>query len=858
MITLIISRSYVVTHWLRSYMSNRYKILEQIGKGGLGAVYKALDTQLQREVAIKRVLSPGQATEAEVQDAAEKLIAEAQTLSSLNHPNIITVFDVGQDEEGGFVVMELLKGETLDETVERGVLTQDDFTEVVYQTMEALIAAAANNVIHRDIKPTNIMVIWQASGKFQTKILDFGLAKFSKSPSVQTMDQDESVMGSIYFMAPEQFERGQLDSRTDLYQMGCVYYNALTAQYPFNGETAPQVMNAHLQHKVFPLDQVRPDLSPSICQWVMWLINRDIEHRPKDAREALKRWPRNPEPPGAIPVEALPVEEVSSVKTGSVRIVTSANQAAAPPSLIVGATTANLGARTGRLNTTGSHTGAIGRTNVKRTPTPTPAANPKLKWIALACSATLLLVSAGLIAMSKAKGKANKDRIIELSSAEVPSGESKDVEIAVDFLEDGKTSASLRSDAFKVIQTLEGNGISEKIFEEMKATENSRVRVQLAKALSERDYTPAVPVIISAFKSAAKDNQRLQYLSALQGLADMSNIEEILEALSGDHSREVRQAFEDTVLAVLQKSDNPDPVLDKLLTKVSTTSGNERKSLFRILGVMGGDKTLTRLNAIYNKKNDPEYQRDAMIAYLSWQDRAVLPKVDEIIETTEDNGLRSAAERAYIRLATLPGPEKPADLKPYWDKALSTIKNPNDIRRLLSALIESPSAEALASVEKAASNPKTGAYAKPAIETMKKVLAGVPVIKPGEELKGNKARVHGDKRVAINSFLSALTSWTSSETWFSWMFKISEPGNYLVEVDQATIRESSSEFVVYLAGKTLKGTSKKTASLEVFETVRLDGTVTLEPDTTYSIVIAAGEKIQPRMMDIGAVRLVKQ
>ncbi|MDP4583830.1 MAG: serine/threonine protein kinase, partial [Verrucomicrobiales bacterium] len=259
-------------------MSNRYEIRDQIGKGGLGAVYKALDTQLQREVAIKRVLSADKATEDEVKEAANKLIAEAQTLSSLNHPNIVTVFDVGQDESGGFVVMELLKGETLDETVERGVLTQEDFTEVVYQTMEALIAAQANNVIHRDIKPTNIMVIWQASGKFQLKILDFGLAKFSRSPSVQTMDQEESVMGSIFFMAPEQFERGELDARTDLYQMGCVYYNALTGQYPFNGETAPQVMNAHLQHKVIPLEQVRPDLSPSICQWVMWMINRDIAH----------------------------------------------------------------------------------------------------------------------------------------------------------------------------------------------------------------------------------------------------------------------------------------------------------------------------------------------------------------------------------------------------------------------------------------------------------------------------------------------------------------------------------------------------------------------------------------------------
>ena len=289
-------------------MSNRYEIREQIGNGGLGAVYKALDTQLQREVAIKRVLSTERATEEEVRESASKLIAEAQTLSSLNHPNIVTVFDVGQDEAGGFVVMELLRGETLDDTVERGVLTQEDFTEVVYKTMEALIAAQANDVIHRDIKPTNIMVIWQASGKFQLKILDFGLAKFSRTPSVQTMDQEESVMGSIFFMAPEQFERGELDARTDLYQMGCVYYNALTGQYHFNGDTAPQVMNAHLQHKVIPLDKIRPDLSPSICHWVMWLINRDIAHRPADAKEALQRWPRNPEPPGASVPVALPVE----------------------------------------------------------------------------------------------------------------------------------------------------------------------------------------------------------------------------------------------------------------------------------------------------------------------------------------------------------------------------------------------------------------------------------------------------------------------------------------------------------------------------------------------------------------------
>lgn len=848
-------------------MSNRYQIIEQIGKGGLGAVYKALDTQLQREVAIKRVLSPGQATEEEVQAAADNLMAEAQTLSSLNHPNIITVFDVGQDEEGGFVVMELLKGETLDETIERGVLTQDDFTEVVYQTQEALIAAQANSVIHRDIKPTNIMVIWQASGKFQTKILDFGLAKFSKNPSVQTMDQDESVMGSIFFMAPEQFERGELDSRTDLYQMGCVYYNALTGQYPFNGETAPQVMNAHLQHKVVPLEQVRPDLSPSICQWVMWLINRDIDHRPKDAREAIKRWPKNPEPPGAIPVEVLPVEDTPEVKSGAVKIVTTVDKASAPPALIVGNTTSanTIGATTGRLqtgNVTGRVTGGgttgsvtAGRPNVHRGPQKTSG---KTKWIILGSAISAILIFVAAISISKSAAEKKVNRIIELSSAEPPTGTTDDISLAVDFLSDPKTSPSLRSDAYKVVEKLEGNGISEKILEELKESESVKVKVNLANALAEREFEPAVPAIIAGFKQTSQDNYRLQYLSAIQGLANMDNVDEILAALQGDHSREVRNAFENTVLAVLRKSDNPEPITDSILTRVSTVSGNERKSLFRILGTMGGDKVRTRLNSIYNKKNDMEYQRDAMLAYLSWQDRSVLGEVESIINNTEDKGLRSAAERAFVRLATLPGPESPKQLRPIWNKTLQLIQNPNDIRRLFTALIESPNQEALEFLKAKSTVGKYANYAKPAANTMEKAIAGVPTIKPGEKLPGNKARVHGDKRAAINSFMSAITSWTSPETWFSWTFRISEGGEYAVEIDQATLREEPSDYVVYLAGKTLNGKSMQTATLEDFKTVSPGGTVTLEPNMIYTATLAAGKKVQPRMMDVGGFRLVKK
>ena len=880
-------------------MSNRYEIRDQIGKGGLGAVYKALDTQLQREVAIKRVLSTDKATEEEVQDAAKKLIAEAQTLSSLNHPNIVTVFDVGQDEAGGFVVMELLKGETLDETVERGVLTQEDFTEVVYQTMEALIAAQANNVIHRDIKPTNIMVIWQASGKFQLKILDFGLAKFSRSPSVQTMDQEESVMGSIFFMAPEQFERGELDSRTDLYQMGCVYYNALTGQYPFNGETAPQVMNAHLQHKVIPLEQVRPDLSPSICQWVMWMINRDIAHRPADARDALKHWPRNPEPPGAILVEVLPVEATPTVSTGEVTIVRAGGGASAPPALILsaqtgsaplvaravattggttgrlvtGATTGklNTGATTGKLNTGGS-TGRLDKSTTGRSTLGGPAAggrpnvkksadsegNGKIKWIIIGSCASAIVLSFIITGIRKKSAEAQKTHLIALASAEIPTGTPADVALAVKLLGDKNSSPSLKGDAAKVLEKLEGSGISEKVHEELKIAETMALRIRLAQVLAERNYTPAVPTIIDTFKSASTDDQRVQLLNSVRVLADLSSINELLGSLRGDHTLPVRKVFEDTVLAVLRKSgDSTKPVVDSILTKVASTSGNERKSLFRVLGVLGGEDVKTRLAAVYGQKGDQEYQRDAMIAYLNWQNHSVIGDVEKIIQSTEDAALRSGAERAYVRLATLPGPESLAERVPLWRKAFEMSQNPNDVRRLLTALVEYPGTETLALLKEWETHPTHGPLAKSAASTMEKTILSVVELKPGDALKGNKARVQGDNRASINSFLASLTGWASPETWFSWNFKVAESGSFLIEIDQASLRDEPSQFVVYLAGKTLKGESKTTPTLEEFVPVRLAEPVDLVAGQIYSLVLAAGERVQPRMMDVGAIRLVK-
>ena len=225
----------------------RYTIKGKIGQGGVGAVYRAFDNTLQREVAIKRLLNDDGSEE-----TAAILVKEAGLLSKLQHPNIVTVYDVGVDDDGGYVVMELIEGETFDATISRGALTAGDFALFVDQTLEALVAAQEIQLLHRDIKPSNVMVSWLPSGRFQVKILDFGLAKLSQTPSLQTVNQSDAIMGSIYFMSPEQFDREPLDARTDLYSLGCLFYYGLTGRYPFNGDSAAEVMIAHIEHDVRP------------------------------------------------------------------------------------------------------------------------------------------------------------------------------------------------------------------------------------------------------------------------------------------------------------------------------------------------------------------------------------------------------------------------------------------------------------------------------------------------------------------------------------------------------------------------------------------------------------------------------
>jgi len=290
-------------------VGGRYHFERRLGKGGVGEVFLAHDTQLERWVAVKKIQSESGASAFR----AGAAISEAKHLASLQHPNIVTVYDFIEHEGDVLVVMEFVPGQTLEEI--ESPLTLEDFTTLAGQALDGLSAAHHLGLIHRDIKSANIMLASLSTGPFQVKILDFGLAKVMDQPSLQTTDHTGSLLGSIFTMAPEQLEQRPVDSRTDLYSLGCVFYRSLTRRDPFQGDTVAAVMAAHLQHRHESLAALRPDLPPGVCAWVERLFSWDPNDRPASAsaaaaefRECLRRpahrpvvMPRGPAPAKAVP-----------------------------------------------------------------------------------------------------------------------------------------------------------------------------------------------------------------------------------------------------------------------------------------------------------------------------------------------------------------------------------------------------------------------------------------------------------------------------------------------------------------------------------------------------------------------------
>lgn len=253
----------------------RYEILDEIGQGAMGTVYRALDPLIEREVAIKTVVIAQLRSEGP--DAEARFLREAQSAGRLSHPNIVTIYDVGETDSLAYIAMEYLPGSTLRDLMDRSLLPLDLALDTALQMAEALAFAHEHGVVHRDIKPANVVVTGRHG---RIKLTDFGIAHLLNSNQTQT----GQMLGSPRYMSPEQAMGREVDGRSDIFSLGAVLYEMLTGRYAFDGDSLPTIVYRVINETPPAAMPSRGALPPGLAELLARMLQKNPASRP-NARE---------------------------------------------------------------------------------------------------------------------------------------------------------------------------------------------------------------------------------------------------------------------------------------------------------------------------------------------------------------------------------------------------------------------------------------------------------------------------------------------------------------------------------------------------------------------------------------------
>ncbi len=784
---------------------NRYEVLGKIADGGLGSVYKAYDRNLRREVALKRVRAE---TPEQAELQAGQLMDEARNLSTLQHPHIVTIYDVGSDEEGAYIIMELLKGETLENIIERGALNEYDFRELVTQSLEGLVAAHSYGMIHLDIKPQNFMVIWLPSGKFQIKILDFGLAKISLQPTVQDTDEEGAVMGSIYFMAPEQFERGNVDARTDIYSLGCVYYYALTQHYPFQGETGAEVMASHLYHSLAPLSELRPDLPPFIHEWVEWLINRLPEHRPESATQAHDVFQVGAFAP-RVKTGEVPAHDAASGRPLAPRPTRAAPLARRPD----------------------SHSQQLGHR-----PAPRPIVRPvniaaamapqhlkhKKPWpksVVFGIFITLAAMAVIYLAVNVWSQSRRHARFNLLANMEAPRGSGQDIPLLLDFIDNKDTSES----AAQVLGKIEGAEAGDRfIIQRLPLVKSEWAKKNLVHAVGQRHLKEAVDPLLKMLAPATTPEAgvRTTIWNTLAKISSPSDTASLIEKMHGASIDELRAA-ESALVAIARTEPDPARRGNEIIQtyRANSASEDEQSALLRALCRIGNKEALPDiLKALKNTNTKLQY--NAALALADWPTAEPVSALIEMLGAEKDSFTRLNAIISLGNLAPLAGDVPQEEIAKSLIATFALAKDARSQTQILNSLgkVADPAAVAFFT-DLAANDNRRKTVADAAVKSINAEIAKIVPLTEGATILPAEQAILTPGPLTVKE--GVIINWFGTGDQVSWLIKIDTPGSYEVQISLASTAPKPGRYQLSLGREAYTRVVENTDSNFSFKTVTL-------------------------------------